>query len=66
MKTFIITKKENVNSYRESDKIKAKNLSSAKRKASSMQFFKKTVLTIESESGILLATKVNGKWVNEL
>lgn len=62
MKNFIITEKQNANSTREGEIIQAKDLKSAKRKASSMQCFRGTVLTIESENGSLLATKKDGKW----
>lgn len=62
MENYIITEKQNANSTREGETILAKDLKSAKRKASSMQCFNGTVLTIESENGSLLATKKDGKW----
>lgn len=62
MKTFIITEKQNENSTIYGELVQAKNISSAKRKATSMQCFFGTVLTIQSENGTLIATKKDGKW----
>ncbi len=64
MSTFIITEKQNVNDLRQGDAIDCQNLMEAKRKASRMQCFQGTVLTIEDENGALLAAKRNGKWAS--
>ena len=57
METYIITEKQNLNSSREGIKIEVKNLAAAKRAATKSQAFHGTVLTIETESGAMLATK---------
>lgn len=62
MQTYIITEKQDINSTRRGERIEAADLAAAKRKASRMQMFKGTVLTIEAENGALLATKQGGKW----
>lgn len=65
MATYIITEKQNLQSHREGEKIQAKSLTAAKRKARAMQCFFGTVLTIESEAGHMLAhTKDGQSWVN--
>ena len=60
MNTFIITEKQNTNSRRV--KIKAKNLAAAKRTAIRYQVFVSTVLTIENESGDIIAVKEGKAW----
>lgn len=62
MKKFLFTEKQNINSSRANVTIEAKDLKQAKRKASSMQYFCGTILTIESENGELLATKTSAGW----
>ncbi len=63
MTKFIITEKQDRNSTRAGETVEAKSLSAAKRKASSLQFFQGTVMTIESENGQLLSWKDKaGKW----
>lgn len=63
MTKFIITEKQDIQSARAGEAVEAKSLSAAKRKASSLQFFKSTVMTIESENGTLLSWKDKaGKW----
>lgn len=62
MTTYKITEKQNENSTREGYLVKAKSLKSAKIIASKRQAFFGTVLTIESENGSLLTTKVSGIW----
>jgi len=59
---YVITEKQNVNSVRKGFVIEAANLAAAKRLAAREQMFHGTVLTIESESGALLAIKQAGKW----
>ena len=53
MKNFTITEKQDRNSTRAGEAVEAKSLTAAKRKASSLQFFQGTVMTIESENGTL-------------
>ena len=66
MTTYIITEKQNLNSSRRGETIEAKDLTAAKRAASRMKMFKDTVMTIESESGMLLCWKDrSGKWNDE-
>ena len=68
MNTYYIAEVQNVGSFSKAEKITAKDLASAKRKASKSQCFYGTVLQIGTkvnESGFILnpiATKVNGKW----
>ena len=64
MRTYIIRELQNAQSYREGETIQANSLTIAKRKASNMQFFQDTVLTIESENGHLLSTKTDNQWTN--
>ncbi len=64
MATYTITEKQNMASYRKGYKIEADCLTSAKRKASRMQFFQGTVLVIEADNGALLASKANSKWTD--
>ena len=62
--TYIITEKQNLFSTREGVAVEATSLTSAKRIASKDQVFNGTVLTVESQSGALLAYKEAGKtWV---
>ena len=63
MTKFIITEKQDIQSTRAGEAVEAKSLSAAKRKASSLQFFQGTVMTIESENRTLLSWKDKaGKW----
>lgn len=63
MTKFIITEKQDIQSTRAGEAVEAKSLSAAKRKASSLQFFQGTVMTIEGENGTLLSWKDKaGKW----
>ena len=62
MKTYVVTEKQNVNSVRNGLVIEAADLAAAKRRASREQMFQGTAMTIESESGALLAIKQDGKW----
>jgi len=63
MNTYYVTEKQNINSTREAEKIQAKDLTHAKRKASRMQAFHGTVLEIEDSSGATVAVKYSdGKW----
>ena len=64
MNTFIITEKQHLNSTREGTTIELSSLTEAKRWASKNQCFYGTVLTIENESGALVAYKTGKKWVN--
>lgn len=64
MTTFIITEKQNASSYRDGEKIEAKNLTAAKRAASRAQMFQGTVMTIENESGEILTVKDGKTWAD--
>ena len=67
-KTFYIAEMQNTQSRRKAQKILAKDLASAKRKASKAQCFCGTVMAIgheiDSEGYItdVICTKVDGKW----
>ena len=61
--SYIISEVQNVNSTRKGFQFSG-DLTAAKRKASSEQFFQGTVMKIETESGVLVAYKENGKWHN--
>lgn len=61
MNKFIITEKQTRDSSRAGEVFEAKSLTAAKRKASSLQVFQGTIMTIESESGALLSWKEAGK-----
>ena len=63
MTKFIITEKQDRNSTRAGEAVEAKSLTTAKRKASSLQLFQGTFMTIESENRTLLSWKDKaGKW----
>ena len=64
MTTYIITEKQDLQSTREGKKVEASNLTAAKRAATRGRAFYGTVLTIENENGILLASKNGAKWIN--
>ncbi|MFT3758419.1 hypothetical protein [Thauera sp.] len=65
MAKFIITEKQDLNSTRKGEIVEAKDLTGAKRAASRSQLFQGTVLTVESESGVLLAWKpAKASWIN--
>ena len=61
MKTYTITEKQDINSYREPVEILAKNLTAAKRVASKNQAFFGTVLEISDFHGVV-SIKEDGKW----
>ena len=64
MTDYIVIEKQNTNSMREGVKITAKNLTSAKIKASKAQVFKGTVLEITNLRGETLAVKQKtGEWI---
>ena len=65
MTTYIMTETQNRNSHREGVKFQSKNLTSAKRKATSLQVFEGTFLEL-CEDGVTVAVKEsNGKWINQ-
>lgn len=72
MQTFYIAELQNPFSFRKAEKILAKSLASAKRKASKMQCFYGTVLEIGfqvDKNGFILepiSQKINGKWQDYL
>lgn len=62
MTTYIITELQNANSHRKGEAVEAKDLTAAKRKASSMQMFQGTVMEIAYENGAIVSVKEDGKW----
>ena len=68
MKTYYIAEVQKLGSFSQAEKINAKSLTAAKRKANKSQCFYGTVLQIGTEvndEGFIMnpiATKVNGKW----
>jgi hypothetical protein len=62
--TYIFREIENVCSYRLPTTIRAANITTARRRASALQVFQGTVLTLENENGELICYKENGKWKN--
>lgn len=63
MITYTISEVQNVNSIREGQEVEVQDLTAAKRKASSMQFFHGTVMKIELH-GETVAYKEGRAWVN--
>ena len=61
---YIISEKQNRFSIRAGTEVSAENLTAAKCKATKMQFFQGTVLTIEDTNGNRLAVKENNQWGN--
>jgi hypothetical protein len=61
MKTFILTEKQDLDSFREGEKIMAKSIISAKRMAGMKRFFQGTVLVISDLSGQMLCYQEHGK-----
>jgi len=64
MTAYIITEKQNSNSSRKGETVEAANLSAAKRKASSLQMFKGTVMEIAAETGAIISRKEDGRWID--
>ena len=64
MTTFIITELQNAQSSRKGETVEASNLSAAKRRATSLQMFKGTVMEIANENGAVLSCKEDGRWID--
>lgn len=64
MNTYTITEKNDTGSARTGYQFKGKSLSAAKTSATKKKLFQKTILTIESQDGILLSVKKDGKWTD--
>ena len=64
MTTYIITELQNAQSARKGKTIEAADLTAAKRKASSLQMFKGTVMEIAAENGTVLSRKEGGRWID--
>jgi len=64
MTAYIITELQNAQSSRKGEKFEAANLSAAKRKASSLQMFKGTVMEIADENGSVVSRKESGRWID--
>ena len=64
MATYIITELQNAQSSRKGEAVETANLTAAKRKASSLQMFKGTVLEIATENGAILSRKEAGRWID--
>lgn len=63
MINYTMTEKQNLNSQRESVVFEAKNLTDAKRKASSLQVFHGTVIELEQDGLTVAVKEKNGKWI---
>ena len=64
MTTYIITELQNAQSGRKGETIEAADLTAAKRKASSLQMFKGTVMEIAAENGPVLSRREGGRWID--
>ncbi len=64
MTTFIITELQNAQSSRKGETVEASNLSAAKRRATSLQMFKGTVMEIANENSAVLSRKEDGRWID--
>ncbi len=62
MTIYIIRELQNAQSQQDGEKFFASTLTAAKRKASNLQMFHGTVMTIENENGSRVSVKENGKW----
>ncbi len=62
METYIIIEKQDANSTREGEKIKAANLTEAKKRASRNKSFVGTTLEIQNEDGVPICRKAHGFW----
>ena len=62
MKTFIIIEAQSIGSMRDGYAVEVSSLAAAKRIASRKQMFQKTMLTISTDCGAVVATKENGVW----
>ena len=58
----IIKELKNLQSERDGTKFEVKDLAAAKRKAAKEQCFHGTHMVIETEGGLLLAHKSDGRW----
>ena len=65
MTTYTMTEKENFNSERESVEFTANTLTSAKRKASSLQCFFGTVIELEINGETVAVKEKSGQWVGQ-
>ena len=66
MTTYLVTELQNAQSSRKGETVEAANLTSAKRKASSLQVYQGTVMEIAAENGSILSRKQDGKWIDSL
>ena len=64
MTIYIVTELQNAQSSRKGEAVEAANLTAAKRKASSLQMFKGTVMEIAAENGPVLSRKEGGRWID--
>jgi len=58
-----MTEKQNTNSQREGVTFEAKNLTAAKRKASSLQAFDGTIIELELNGDTVAVKEKDGKWI---
>ena len=61
---YIITELQNAQSTRRGEVVEATSLTAAKRKASRMQMFQRSVMEIAYENGTRIAIKEAGSWIN--
>ena len=61
MNTYIVTEKDNINSYRKGHRLKAKSLTSAKRAARRRQMFFRTVMVLSTPDGLDICYAKHGE-----
>ena len=64
-KAYLVRELQNLQSTCSPEHFYCENLSIAKRLATKSQIFQGSVLTISTPTGIRLAYKKGGKWINE-
>lgn len=65
MTTYTLIEEQNSNSEREGVEFEAKNLTQAKRKATSLQCFEGTFLELLDGSITIAVKENNGKWIDK-
>jgi len=63
MINYTMTEKQDLYSQRENVTFEAKNLTAAKRKASSLQAFYGTIISLEQDGYVVAVKEKNGKWI---
>lgn len=66
MNSYTVIEKQNANSQREGTEFQARDLTAAKRKATSLQCFHGTYLELLDDRGDTIAAKeAGGKWIDQ-